>query len=83
MLLAQCIVCGCTDDMACWDATRSQPCHWIELARPLGIGLCSTCADHRLRWLPALRAAQARLAAAPGMPYPNAYPTRPDDDGRH
>ena len=37
---ANCIVCGCSDSKACGDF-NTWPCHWIEVNRAAGIGVCS------------------------------------------
>lgn len=46
--MTECIVCGCTDDRACFDQQSGQTCAWVEfepgLAQIDGKGLCSFCA---------------------------------------
>ena len=37
--LATCVECGCTDDRACPGG-----CHWVNVDRSAGTGLCSACA---------------------------------------
>lgn len=39
---ARCIGCGCTDSHACLDKFRA-PCHWLQVDRETGIGVCSCC----------------------------------------
>lgn len=50
MTLATCIGCGCSDDIACWDCASEAPCHWLEIDRHAGLGVCSCCPDHQARW---------------------------------
>jgi hypothetical protein len=42
MTLAMCIGCGCDDRRACRDGF-DEPCHWVEVNRVAGIGVCSVC----------------------------------------
>lgn len=46
-----CIVCGCTDENACFDNATGATCGWIELTPGVtdinGGGLCSFCAEDR------------------------------------
>lgn len=52
---ATCIGCGCTDSQACWDEFHGRPCHWLEVNRHTGRGVCSCCESH----LEAFKAEQA------------------------
>lgn len=45
-MLDECIVCGCTDDDACFDAALGMPCHWVAPGLLLGVPLP---ADRRAR----------------------------------
>lgn len=49
-MIATCIGCGCTDQLACWDDSIDAPCHWLELDRRAGLGVCSICAEHQARF---------------------------------
>lgn len=48
--LSHCIGCGCNDLQACYDEATGCGCHWLELDRRIGRGVCSVCADERRRW---------------------------------
>lgn len=41
---ATCLGCGCTDNRACKDAD-GEPCGWIKVNYPLGVGVCTSCPE--------------------------------------
>jgi hypothetical protein len=49
-ILATCIGCGCDDLHACFDEAAGQPCHWLVVDRDEGLGVCSVCGEHLVRW---------------------------------
>lgn len=49
-LLSHCIECGCNDMNACFDEEAGDACHWLELDRPAGKGVCSACPSAVKRW---------------------------------
>lgn len=50
LTIASCIGCGCTDHAACLNRQTGEPCWWIRVDRPSGLGVCSECAQHVARW---------------------------------
>jgi hypothetical protein len=46
---AFCIGCGCSDYHACVDAL-DEPCHWLAVDYPAGVGVCSACPGELSRW---------------------------------
>lgn len=48
--ICTCVACGCTDANAC-----TPSCHWIQLQRRNGIGLCSQCKDKYELWFETLK----------------------------
>ncbi|WP_179038474.1 hypothetical protein [Limnobaculum xujianqingii] len=42
---ATCSQCGCDDHHACV-SEQGQPCHWVQVNRVTGVGICSHCAEH-------------------------------------
>ena len=47
---AICIGCGCSDSNACWNEQTGEACAWLRLDRAAGVGVCSSCSEHVLRW---------------------------------
>jgi len=67
----KCVVCGCTDDNACVDAT-GQPCHWAKFDPPT----CSSC------WKAGQLFADATPADAHNVAAFDASPERTKSAGR-
>ncbi|WP_347253479.1 hypothetical protein [Leminorella grimontii] len=42
--VAKCKVCGCDDHHACV-SDAGVPCHWVQINREKGTGICSQCAE--------------------------------------
>lgn len=49
-LLCHCIECGCDDMNACFDIEANDACHWLDVDREAGKGVCSACPDAMRRW---------------------------------
>ena len=48
--ICTCVACGCTDANTC-----TPSCHWIQLQRKIGIGLCSQCQGKYNLWFETLK----------------------------
>jgi hypothetical protein len=46
---AVCIGCGCDDHHACV-SDLGDPCAWLVVDYPAGVGVCSECPDAMARW---------------------------------